>query len=97
MKVTDRIEGCYDAHEVPFGKVYVWRPGRVMIECDCGEGLILTSSATICGCGANYAATLQETLVAKRLKDEDLHPWRYPKDLEDAKCLTGRAFFDEID
>ena len=97
MKVTERIEGRYETQEVPFGKVYVWCPGRVVIECDCGEGLILTGSTSVCGCGADYAATLRETLVSKRLRDEALHPWRYAKDLEDARCLTERAFFDEID
>ena len=83
MRVSKRIEGCYETQEVPFGKVYAWRPGLVVIECDCGERLILTGSTTICGCGVDYAANLRETLAAKQLKDEDLHPWRYAENRED--------------
>lgn len=89
MKVTYDLEGCYDTHEVPCSKVYAWRPGRVTIECDCGERLVLAGSTSVCESGVDYAATLQETLVAKRVRDEDLHPWRYA---EDARCLTKRAF-----
>jgi hypothetical protein len=96
MKVTGHIERSYDTHEVPCGKVYAWRPGRKRIECDCGEKLNFTDSTSVCGCGVYYAAILQETLVAKRARDGDLHPWRYAGDREDASALL-RELFDETD
>ena len=77
-------EGHYEAQEVPFGKVYAWRPGRVVIEYGCGEVMFLTYSVTVCGCGTDHAAAIQEELDARRLGDEELHPWRYAKDHENA-------------
>ena len=76
--------------------VYAWRPGRKRIECDCGEKLNLTDSTSVCRCGVYYAAIFQETLVAKRARDGDLHPWRYAGDREDASALL-RELFDETD
>ena len=96
MKVTERIEEPYETQEVPFGKVYAWRPGRVMIECDCGERLTLTGSTTVCACGVDLTSTLRETLSAKQSRDEDLHPWRYVEERENPRCLVERIF-DEID
>jgi hypothetical protein len=97
VRVNEHVEGCYEAQEVPFGIVYTWCPGRVVIECDCGERLTLTGTTGICGCGTDLAAILRETRAAKRSSDEYLHPWRCAEDREDAKCLTERAYFDEID
>lgn len=91
MRVTERIEGCYETQETPFGKVYVWRPGRFVVECSCGERLTLVGSMTACGCGADLAATLRETPAARRPRDEDLHPWRYAGDRQAAEYLTGRV------
>jgi hypothetical protein len=76
--VIERIEGRYEAQDVPFGKVYAWRSGRVVVECDCGERLTLTGSAPVCGCGLNHATTIRKELdAARQPKDEILHPWRY--------------------
>ena len=97
VRVKEHVEGRYEAQEVPFGIVYTWRPGRVVIECDCGERLTLTGTTGICACGTDLTAILRETLAARRSSDEHLHPWRCGEDREDAKCLTERAFFDEID
>ena len=44
----------YDVHEVPYGKVYSWRPERIVLECDCGETLVWIEPATACACGAIY-------------------------------------------
>lgn len=97
MRVSEHVEGCYEAQEVPFGIVYTWRSGRVVIECDCGERVTLIGTTGICECGMNLTALLRETRAAERPRDEYLHPWRCAEDREDAKCLTERAFFDEID
>ncbi len=53
-RITKRAEAHYESREVPFGKTYEWHPGYVVLECDCGEELTLTSTSTItrCRCGA---------------------------------------------
>jgi hypothetical protein len=81
--VIGRTEGHYEAQEVPFGKVYAWRSGRVVIECDCRAVMSFTYSVTVCGCGTDHAAAIQEELDARRLGDEEIHPWRYVGDRED--------------
>jgi hypothetical protein len=50
---------------VEFGKVYKWCPERLVVECACEE------------CGADYTGLVREALPARRLGEEDLHPWRY--------------------
>lgn len=91
MRVIERIEGCYETQEAPFGKVYVWRPGRFVVECGCGERLTLVGSMTTCNCGADLVATLREKPAARRPSDRDL-PWRYAGDRKLAEYLTGRVF-----
>ncbi len=83
--VIGHTEGRYEAQEVPFGKVYTWRSGSVVLECDCGEASALTGSETICGCGADHAAVVRRELTTGQLGDEALRPWRYDVgDREDA-------------
>ncbi len=82
-KVIDSIAGYFEPQEVPFGVVYKWHPGYVLLECGCGEGLALTCSATACGgCGANHEAVVQEELAGQCWEEEALHPWRYAGDRE---------------
>lgn len=81
-RVIERVEGCYETQEVPFGRVYVWRPGHLLIECDCGERVTFTGSASVCACGVDHTATLREGLASGRSGDRELHPWRYARDRE---------------
>lgn len=81
--VIERAEGRYEVQDVEFGRVYRWRPERVVVECDCGERAALTCSETTCRCGADHAAVVREELVVCS-EDEALHPWRYAGDREDA-------------
>lgn len=77
MRVIERVAGYYDVEEVEFGRVYRWCPGCVEIECECGERLVLTASATTCGeCGTDHATTVREELSVWRLGDEAARPWR---------------------
>lgn len=87
VRVAERLEGRYEVQGVPFGKVYAWRPGCIILECDCGERLTLTSSAAICVCGADHALTVGEELAAESPGDEVLHPWRYVGNSEDNGLL----------
>ena len=44
------------SQEVPFGVVYKWSTGCVVVECECGASTTLTASTGICsGCGVDHA------------------------------------------
>jgi hypothetical protein len=45
---SEHTEARYDVQEVEMGQVYTWRPESIEVECDCGERLTLTASATTC-------------------------------------------------
>jgi hypothetical protein len=83
VRVIERSGGRYDVQEVEFGRVYRWCPECVVIECDCGEMTILTSSEATCRCGTDHIALVRGELD-RRLGEEELHPWRYAKEREGA-------------
>ena len=83
-KVIERIGGYYEAQEVPFGVVYQWHPGYLLIECGCSEKSALTCFTSICSeCGADHATVVQEELAGQCSEDEALHPWRYDGEREE--------------
>lgn len=82
ITTVESVGGRYEVQEVEFGWVYKWVPERVILECDCGETLTLTSSETVCGCGLDHGSVIREQLGGRRLGDEALHPWRYTRDRE---------------
>ena len=83
VRVVERLSGCYEAQEVPFGVVYRWSPRCLLLECGCGEMLSLTCSTPVCGeCGADHTATVREKLAEACSEDEAVHPWRYAGDRE---------------
>ena len=87
VRVIKRVEGCYKAQDVEFGRVYKWCPECVVLECDCYERLIVAAFATICDeCGADHAAVVRDELAARRLADDKAaHPWRYWYSSEDTR------------
>jgi hypothetical protein len=83
MRIIERTGGHYEVRDVPFGRVYRWRPPSVAVECSCGTRQDLTASTTVCGeCGADHASAVQEELAAQWLDDETAHPWRHARDPE---------------
>jgi len=46
--VIDHVEGHYETQSISYGKAYVWCPECVVVECDCGQTLILTASGSVC-------------------------------------------------
>jgi len=83
-KIIERIEGYYEAQEVPFGVVYQWHPSYLLIECGCGEKLAPTCFISTCSdCGADCAAVVQEELAGGCSEEEALHPWRYAGEREE--------------
>jgi len=77
-KVIEHIGGYYEAQEVPFGVVYQWHPGYLLIGCRCGETITLTCFMSTCSeCGADHAAFVREELAGECSEGEALRPWRY--------------------
>ncbi len=72
--VIERIKGHYEVREIPYGKDYVWCPECVVVECDCGERLSLTTSETSCKCGADHTALIQRELEAQPPSEESPSP-----------------------
>jgi hypothetical protein len=85
VQIIDCVEGHYEIQEVPFGKVYAWRSGWLVIECEyCGEVATLTENSTTCECGVEHVGVFQEAMDTGCLGDEELHPWRYAREPEGA-------------
>ncbi len=72
MRVIAREREHYEVHRVPYGKVYSWRPERIVFECDCGETLVWAKPVIVCACGAVHTDGLREP--EERRTDEE-HPW----------------------
>ncbi len=73
--VIERTEGHYQVQKTSYGQAYIWRPGCAVVECDCGERLVLTASESICPCGADHKHLLTENTASRRTPDEASHPW----------------------
>jgi hypothetical protein len=73
--VVECIEGHYEVEETSYGRTYVWRPEHVVVECDCGERLVMRASETVCSCGADHADLVREELASRKPSDEAPHPW----------------------
>ena len=74
-KVIERTQGHYEVQETSYGEAYVWCPGCVVVECDCGERPVLSAShSACCGCGADHAALIGEELASRRSSEEVSHP-----------------------
>ena len=77
-KVIERVQARYEVRDVEFGKVYKWRPERIVVQCPCGQRLSLTSSMTSCvECGHDHMLAVQEASTNRNPSDQTLHPWRY--------------------
>ena len=85
-KVIECAKARYEVQDVEFGKVYKWRPERVVVECGCGERLYPSASMTSYKeCSTDHAHPVRGELADRRERDEVLHPWRYySEDREDA-------------
>jgi hypothetical protein len=64
--VIDHVEGHYETKSMSYGRAYIWCPECVVVECDCGEILILTASESVCWCGTDHEALVRETTAFGR-------------------------------
>src|SRR5215211_6999717 len=86
VQILERVEAHYESREMPFGRVYVWHPAYVALECDCGEKVTLTATSTTstCSrCGADLGTFVNEIKerAQQHKRDEAAYskgtPWRY--------------------
>ena len=73
--LVERTRGHYEVQRTSYGQAYVWCPECVVVECDCGERVVLTASESVCRCGADHGALAPGNGVSRRLSGEGLHPW----------------------
>jgi hypothetical protein len=82
-KIIERVGGYYEHQEVPFGVVYRWHPGYLLLKCGCGASQALTCSEATCSeCGTDYTSVVQEELAGQCSEEEALHPWHYAGERE---------------
>jgi hypothetical protein len=89
-KVIEKVDAHYDVQQLEFGRAYKWRPGSLLLECECGELTDLTASESTCeGCGAKHARLVREGLTERRLEADErvLHPWRYSRESDTSTSL----------
>ena len=72
--VIERSQGHYEVQETSYGEAFVWCPECVVVECDCGERPVLTTSQSTCGCGADHAALVWEELASRSSSEGVSHP-----------------------
>jgi hypothetical protein len=87
-----RTEGHYEVHKTLYGEAYVWCPECVVVECDCGERPVLSTSETICSCGTDHAALVREVLSKQRAPhpwDAEYHGWRKKQE----ECLVSEKTY----
>jgi hypothetical protein len=84
-KVIERVQARYEVQDVEFGKVYKWRPERIVVECQCRQKLSLSASATSCAaCGTDHELAVKEASKTDgHQSDQTLHPWRFVEDREE--------------
>jgi hypothetical protein len=69
--IIECTEGHYEVRRTSYGEAYVRCPEYVVVECDCGERTPLSTSETVCSCGADHAALIREVLASQKAP----HPW----------------------
>jgi hypothetical protein len=73
--LVERTRGHYEVQRTSYGQAYIWCPECVVVECDCGERVVLTASESVCRCGADHGALAPGNGVSPRQADEVPHPW----------------------
>jgi len=97
--MTTMIEctkGHYEVQRTSYGEAYVWCPERVVVGCDCGESPILSTSGTVCSCGADHASLVRKVLASQTAP----HPWDTEYDRwsnkQDADLLSEETYRLEL-
>jgi hypothetical protein len=95
--VIDHVDGYYETKNMSYGKAYVWCPESVVIECDCGETQIFTTSEPVCRCGTDHEALVREATAFGQPADEAPHPWdREYREWRDEYLRSERLYQQEL-
>jgi hypothetical protein len=97
-KIDVQVQGHYEVHEAPFSRSYEWRPTSVILVCDCGEELTLTSASTTptCWCGADHSAFIKDIEEREgQLRHAVTHPWSYEAKDQAEQHLRDEAAYPE--
>ena len=86
-RIIKGIAAHYETHEVTFGRSYEWHPEYIIVECGCGQKLLLTGTSNLPSCpecGLDYGWLVHEIRrrEKRRLRDEDEHPWHYDEQIQ---------------
>jgi len=96
VTTEERIEGHYEVQEVPYGKAYRWGPDCAIIECDCGQSMLVQEVATVCPrCGARYTGVIG-TLAGEPLKRKAAHYLIGHREYEFSGLFSGLKAQDEV-
>jgi hypothetical protein len=71
-----------------YGEAYIRCPGSVVVECDRGEGPVLSIAETLCRFGIDHEVLVQEELASRRPSDRAPQPW-------DDEYHEWRKLYDE--
>lgn len=98
--MIESTEGHYEVQKVSYGEAYVWCPEQVVVECDCGERLVLTTSEAICKCGADHTSLVREQLDSQRRMYGRPHPleveYQQWRDRQDEYLLSEETYQLEL-
>ena len=98
VQIIEHGEAHYESREVPLGKVYEWHPAHVILECACGEKLVLTANSTMttCGCGAEVGGSIKNLEEREgHLPDKLTHPWYHDAQVQAQQHLRDEAAYPE--
>ena len=95
--VIEHVEGHYETHIMPYGRAYIWYPECVVVECECGEMVILTASEYVCGCGTDHEALVRETTASHGPRHGASHPWdREYREWQDEFLRSEKPYQQEL-
>jgi hypothetical protein len=98
-RIIEDIAAHYETNEFPFGRSYEWHPEHIIVECDCGQKLLITGTSNIptCPqCGADYASLVHDIRHREeRSHDEDVHPWDHDAQDQAEQHLEDEAAYPE--
>jgi hypothetical protein len=81
--VIECTKGHYEVQETSYGEAYIWCPGCVVVQCECGMRPVLSASETVCGCGTDHAALVRKVLASQKVphsRDSEYDEWRKKHD-----------------
>jgi hypothetical protein len=95
-KISARITGRYEVKKAHSAGPNELQPGCVVVECDCGEELTLTSTSTVptFRCAAAHSEIIRDLQDREgRLRHAVTHPWRYDTKEQAQQHLRDEAAY----